>query len=65
VEFRQQQIKKKRFAPPTCPVFRAQTANFAFTLEMLATSFQLIWTAVRLDETNNDHIYSAPKNTSD
>src|SRR5947208_2794920 len=32
--------------PPTCPAFRAQMANFALTLEMLATSFQLIWTAV-------------------
>ena len=45
-EFRQHQIKRNSSGPPTCPASRAQTANFALTLDMSATSSQLIWTAV-------------------
>src|ERR1700675_1976759 len=45
-EFRQHQTKRNASPPPTCPASRAQKANFALTLEMLVTSFQLIWTAV-------------------
>src|SRR5205807_777773 len=45
-EFRQHQIKRNSSGLPTCPASRAQTANFALTLDMSATSFQLIWTAV-------------------
>src|ERR1700675_2757375 len=60
-EFRQHQTKRNASPPPTCPASRAQKANFALTLEMLVTSFQLIWTAVLLDTPVADHPWQLVK----